>query len=131
MCTPRWNDERGSAPAEFVLVGVLVVGLILGVVQLALFLHVKNTVQDAASEGARWAALADSTPARGVARTQELIETAVGSSLASDVSASTTQWNGHPVVAVTVRATIPLIGFFGLPEALVVTGHSAVETVNP
>jgi Flp pilus assembly protein TadG len=126
----RWLSERGSAPAEFVMVGVLVVALILGVVQLALFLHVRNTLQDAASEGARWAAMADSTPERGVARTQELIATALGDNYARDVSASHSTWFGHPVVAITVTATVPVLGFLGVPRALIATGHSAIETLR-
>ena len=129
MLAQRFRDERGSAPAEFVMVGVLVVALILGVVQLALFLHVRNTLQDAASEGARWAAMADSTPERGVSRTKELIVTALGDGYASNVTASNSVWNGHPVISVTVRATVPLIGLIGVPAALETTGHSAIEEV--
>ena len=123
------RDERGSAPAEFVMVGVLVVVLILGVVQLALFLHVKNTLQDAASEGARWAAMADSNSERGILRTRELITVALGDGYGRDVTAEATTWNGHPVVAVNVRATVPLMGLIGIPGALSVTGHSALEPV--
>ena len=51
------RDEEGSAVAEFSLVGVLLTALLLAVVQLALALHVRNTVLDAAAEGARYAAL--------------------------------------------------------------------------
>jgi Flp pilus assembly protein TadG len=121
------RDDRGSAPAEFVMVGLLVTALVLGVVQLALFMHVKNTIQDAASEGARWAALADSSPERGVARTKELITMALGSGYARDVSAERLTWDGRSAVAVTVRATMPVIGLFGVPSALVQTGHAASE----
>ena len=47
--------------AEFTLVGVLLTVLALAVVQLALALHVRNTLLDAAAEGARYAALAGSS----------------------------------------------------------------------
>ena len=123
------SSERGSAPVEFVLVSVLVVAVVLGVVQLALALHVRNTLQDAASEGARWAALADSNADRGVARTRELITLAVGDQYAQDISVTGTDWLGRPAVAVTVRATLPLVGLFGIPSGLEVTGHSSVEVV--
>ena len=56
--------------AEFVLVGVLLTALLLAVVQLALALHVRNTVLDAAAEGARYAALAGSSAEAGVQRTR-------------------------------------------------------------
>ncbi|GMA29919.1 TadE/TadG family type IV pilus assembly protein [Arenivirga flava] len=44
-------DERGSAPAEFVMVSALLLALLLAVLQLGVALHVRNTVTDAASEG--------------------------------------------------------------------------------
>ncbi|MET0782884.1 MAG: TadE/TadG family type IV pilus assembly protein, partial [Leifsonia flava] len=70
---PFVRDERGSAVVEFTLVSVLLTTLALAVVQLALALHVRNTVIDAAAEGARYAALADNTLADGEERTRMLI----------------------------------------------------------
>ncbi|WP_307807351.1 TadE/TadG family type IV pilus assembly protein [Naasia sp. SYSU D00948] len=49
--TGRASDD-GSAPAEFVMVGAVLVLLVLSVLQLGLALHVRNTVTDAAAEGA-------------------------------------------------------------------------------
>ena len=123
------REERGSAPAEFVLVSVLLMSLVLGVVQLALILHVKNTLQDAASEGARWAAMADSTSSRGIARTQELVTSALGPGYAHNVTASQSVWNGRPAAVISVAATVPLLGLIGVPGALEVSGHSALEVV--
>ncbi len=42
------RDDRGSAPVEFVLVGLLLTFLTLAVLQLALALHIRNTALDAA-----------------------------------------------------------------------------------
>ena len=53
------DPERGAAPAEFVMVGGLLTVLVLSVFQLGLALHVRNTVTDAAAEGARYAAASD------------------------------------------------------------------------
>ena len=53
----RLADERGSAVAEFTMVAGLLVALVLSVMQLALALHVRATVADAAAEGARHASL--------------------------------------------------------------------------
>ena len=50
--TPRSRDERGSAVVDFVLVSMLVVPLFLGILQVGLYLYVRNTVTAAASEGA-------------------------------------------------------------------------------
>ncbi|MFD1714159.1 TadE family protein [Amnibacterium flavum] len=109
------------------MVGVLLTFLFLGVLQLALALHVRNTVTDAASEGARFAALADSTLPAGAERTRYLISVAVGDGFAADVSARTTEWLGAPVAEVSVTAPLPLIGLWGLDGALEVTGHAPLE----
>jgi Flp pilus assembly protein TadG len=126
------RDDRGSAPAEFVMVGALLVVLALSVLQLALALHVRTTVLDAAAEGARVAAsaLAGASRADGVARTHDLIATAVGERYARDVTAATGTVLGHPVVSVTVRTTLPLLGLLGVDRALEVTGHAAVERLG-
>lgn len=124
------RGEGGSAPVEFVLVGVLLTFLTLAVLQLALALHVRNTVLDAAAEGARYGALADNEPADAVPRTTHLIETAVGSDFARDVTVREGSWMGVPAVIVTVRTTLPLAGFLGVDRALEVEGHAARETLD-
>lgn len=124
------RDDHGSAIAEFTMVGALLTVLTLAVVQLGLALHVRNTVLDAAAEGARFAALADNTRADGVARTIDLITAAIGADYASDVTASTGAWAGHPSVSVTVRTTLPVIGLLGVGGALEVSGHAALETLD-
>ena len=84
----RWRsrlpNEDGSAIVEFVLVGALLTVLTLSVIQLGLVLLIRNTVQDAASEGARYGALADNNPADSVQRTKDLITTAIGPLYAKD-----------------------------------------------
>jgi len=123
-------DESGSAPVEFVLVGVLLTFLTLAVLQLALALHVRNTVLDAAAEGARYGALADNEPTAAVPRTIELIQTAVGPDFARDVTVREGSWMGVPAVIVTVRTTLPLAGLLGPDRALEVEGHAARETLE-
>lgn len=123
------RDDSGSAVVEFTLVSALLVALTLAVLQLGLALHVRNTVQDAAAEGARFAALADNAPADGIRRTHELIVQAIGPDYADDVSVSHGEWQGHPVVAVTVRTTLPVIGLIGVTGGLEVTGHAAIEVL--
>ena len=126
----RLASDRGSAPAEFVMVAALLTLTTLSVLQLGLALHVKNTVLDAAAEGARYGALADNTPAEGAARTRDLITVALGPGYASDVSATTGSYLDHPAIAVTVRTPLPLIGLVGIDDGLEVTGHAARETLD-
>jgi Flp pilus assembly protein TadG len=126
----RLRDDSGSAVVEFTLVGVLLTLLTLAVIQLGLALHVRNTVQDAAAEGARFAALADNVPADGVQRTRALITEAIGADYATDVAVGTGEWMGHPAVTVTVRTTLPVIGLIGVGGGLEVSGHAAIETLD-
>ncbi len=121
------HPEEGSAVVEFVFVSALLVFLVLGVLQLALVLHVRNTVQDAAAEGARWAALADSSLAEGQLRTKVLIEMAVGEQYGREIQVGYDTWLGHPATVVTVRAPLPLLGLWGPPRILEVSGHAAQE----
>jgi hypothetical protein len=124
------RNDAGSAVVEFVLVGALLTILTLSVIQLGLALLVRNTVLDAASEGARYGALADNTIGDSVGRTRDLITTAIGPSYARDVSVERGSYDGYPADIVTVRAPLPLIGLIGIPNGLEVHGHAAIETLN-
>jgi Flp pilus assembly protein TadG len=124
------RDDRGSAPAEFVMVAGLLTVLVLSVIQLGLVLLIRNTVLDAAAEGARFGALADNTPADGVARTADLIGSALGPAYAGDISVATVDYLGHPAIEVTVRAPLPLVGLVGVPDGLEVSGHAAIERLD-
>ena len=126
----RLRDDGGSAAAEFVMVGALLTVLTLSVLQLGLALHIRNTVQDAAAEGARFGALADNVPSDGVLRTRQLIDVAIGDDYARDVTVHGGDWMGHPAVTITVRTRLPLIGLIGIDGTLEVSGHAAVETLG-
>jgi len=125
------ESERGSAVAEFVMVSALLTALTLAVLQLALALHIRNTVLDAAAEGARYAALADSGLAEGTERSRDLITSALGPAYAADVSASYAEVAGAPGVQIRVVAPLPLFGLLGMDRGLEVTGHAAVEELAP
>jgi hypothetical protein len=130
----RWppeDSQRGSVLAEFVMVAAVLTALTLAVLQLALALHIRNTVLDAAAEGARYAALADSGLDQGAARSRDLITAALGPSYASDVSASYVDLAGQPGVRVRVVAPLPLFGLLGMSRGLEVDGHAAVEGLEP
>lgn len=112
------------------MVAGLLTVLTLAVLQFALALLVRNTVLDAAAEGARFAALAGNDLDDGVRRTRELIATAIGSRYAEDVTASYEDLLGQPVTVVTVTAPLPLVGLIGFESGLEVSGHAARETAG-
>lgn len=121
------RPEAGSAAVEFLLVSVLVLAIFLGVVQVALAVHVRSLAIDAAAEGARVAARADRGPADGVARTRALLTGSLTSAYARDVSAGRTTWDGAAVTEVTVRAPLPVVGLLGPSGVLTVRGHALEE----
>ncbi len=121
--------EPGAAVVDFVLVMVIAVPLVLGIVQLGLVLHVRNTLAAAASQGARYAATVDRGPADGAARTRQLIDGALAARYASKVSAGASSVDGYPGVVVRVRAEVPALGLFGPAVAIEVAGHAVEETV--
>lgn len=123
------RDERGSAVVDFVLVSMLVVPLFLGLIQLGLFLYVRNTLTAAASDGARLAATADRSPTDGIARTEEMIEGTLSPGLVESVQAESVEIEGQPAVEIVVRAQMPVIGLWG-PAGLDLTvrGHGIEET---
>lgn len=119
-------DERGSAIVDFVLVGALVTLIFAAVVQLTLVLHVRNTLVDAAAEGARYAAPGRSDD-DAVRRTTTLVEGSLAPSFARDVTARRTRLGGLDVVEVEVRAPLPLVGLLGPSGVMTVRGHALVE----
>lgn len=115
---------------DFVLVLLVVVPVVLGILQLGLVLHVRNTVTAAASEGARHAATVDRAPADGVRRTRELIDEADAGRFVRQVEVRRVSLAGRPAVRVTVHAEVPPLGLWGPAAALQASGH-AVEEVAP
>jgi Flp pilus assembly protein TadG len=126
----RRRDESAAAVVDFVLVMIILVPLVLGVMQVALVLHVRNTLTAAASDGARYGAGLDHTPEDGARRTRDLIDDAIAGRYAQDVSASATTVDGYPGVEVRVRAEVPALGLFGPAMDVEVEGH-AVQEVAP
>lgn len=125
---PRSRDERGSAVVDFVLVSMLVVPLFLGILQVGLYLYVRNTVTAAASEGAHYAAVLNRVPADGESRTRELVGGVVRDQLIDSVSAEETDVDGRPGVLVVVKAHMPPLGLWGPGIDFSVEGHAVKET---
>ena len=109
---------------DFALVGALVAAVALALLQLALGLHVRNVLIDAAGEGARRAALVGGTTAEAEARVRAL----AGAALSGDcVQVRRTRTGGLAVVEVRVLARLPVLGLLGPGGGLAVTGHAVDE----
>lgn len=109
--------------------GVLLTALFLALLQLGLALHVRNTLQASAAEGARYAANADRDPAQGAEVTRRLIRDSLADSFAEGVTAGVERVDGLDTVYVQVEAALPVVGLLGPTRALTVRGHALDEGV--
>ena len=119
--------DRGAAVVDFVLVLVVLVPIVLGILQVALVLYVRNTLAAAAAEGARYAATADAVHGRGAALARRQIDEVISGRYADDVTVRRVLLHGVAAVEVIVHATVPALGIGGPSVELVVSGHAVEE----
>lgn len=103
---PHHGRDEGSAVVEFVLVSVLVMGLLLAVLQLAVYVHVRNVIAASAQEGARYGANADIESSAGAERTRLLVTNALSADTAERLACTAAEEAGQAgAVLVVVRCT--------------------------
>jgi hypothetical protein len=114
-----------------VLVSILIVVLLLAVLQVAVYVHVRNVVTASAQEGARYAANADVDPALGAARTVEVVASATSEQTAAGLtcsSAEEAEAGGLTLVVVRCSGAVPsLLADLGGFLPLEVTGRAVKE----
>lgn len=123
------REQHGAAAVDFVLVLVVLVPLFLGILQVGLVLHVRNTLTSAASEGARYAARVDRGLEDGRARAREQVQGALTGNLEPQITARDTTVAGQPGVEVRIDADVPALGIWGPGLHLDVAGHAVKETL--
>ena len=112
---------------DFVLVMLILIPMFLGVLQVALVLHVRNTLTAAASEGARFGAQRGHSPEDAVSRTRQQISGALSGRFAQDLTSTVELVDGVPMVVVRARAEVPALGLWGPGLDLEVAGHAVQE----
>ena len=126
------DGERGSAVVDFVLVGVLVVALLLAVLQVAVYVHLRNVVVASAQQGARYAANADVPVEAGADRTLEIVGQATSARTAAGLVCESVQEvdDGSGLTLVVVRCTGEVPSIFAALGALLplsATGRAVEE----
>jgi len=125
-CRPRsgTQGEHGAAMLEFALVAPLLMLLVLGAVQFALWYHAQGVVLAAAQDGARLAAAESGTASTGRQRALSLLRTGLGRTADSAV-VDAHRGPDITVVSVTaeLRPLLPLVGSLRLRA----TGRSLTE----
>ncbi len=120
---------------DFVLVSVLIVGLLLAVLQVAVYVHVRNVVTASAQEGARYAANADVPSGSGAPRTVLIVAQATSQQTAQGLACSSVEQvepdSGLTLVVVRCDGAVPaLLPALGNLLPLSVTGRSIKEAVR-
>ncbi|SDC56160.1 TadE-like protein [Geodermatophilus telluris] len=125
------DGERGSAVVDFVLVSVLVVVLLLAVLQVAVYVHVRNVVVAGAQEGARFAANADVPVSEATGRTLAVVARATTEQTADGLqctAAEEVDATGLTLVTVRCAGAVPtLLAGLGDVLPLEVTGRAVEE----
>lgn len=121
------SDERGAAVVDFVLVLVLLLPIVLAIVQVALVMHVRNTLASAAAEGARQAAVLGSSAQAGEERVRQQVATAIAGRFTRNVTVRPTVVGGAPGYEAVVVADVPALGLGGPAMRVRVSGHAVLE----
>ena len=128
---PTDDGERGSAVVDFVMVSLLIVTLLLAVLQVAVYVHVRNVVTASAQLGARFAANADVDSSAGAARTIEVVAQAITSQTARGLACTSGEQRdptGLILVVVECTGSVPsLLAVLGNVLPLEVTGRAVKE----
>ncbi|MEE1616937.1 TadE family protein [Brachybacterium sp. J153] len=118
------RSDRGAAVVEFPMVAVLIVLIGLAIIQASLIVHTRNSLVDAAVQGAHFGALAGSDPEDGAQRAEELLERRYGDALGAEATAVQ---DPDGTIHVRVTATLPLVGLLGPSGTLAVEGRALDE----
>ncbi len=110
---------------------MLIVVLLLAVLQVAVYVHVRNVVTASAQEGARYAANADVAVSAGGERTAEIVAAATSEGTAAGLSCESTEQvddTGLTLVVVRCTGAVPTL-LAGLGDLLPVdvTGRAVRE----
>jgi Flp pilus assembly protein TadG len=116
----RWRDERGSATAELVIATPLLLLLILGIVQFALWEHATHVAQAVAEQGLSAGRVQGGTDQAATAEAQSMLGQ-LGSGVLVHPNVSATRGAATTTVVVTGQAE-GILPFFSLPVRSVATG---------
>jgi Flp pilus assembly protein TadG len=127
----RPAGDGGAAVVEFLMVSVLLIALLMAVVQVGLYLHVRNVVAASAAEGARYGADFGRNPAAAGPKADEVIGQALSSHTADGIACTGQPAGGaggSVLVTVRCRGSVPLVfSWLGSLPGLDVTARALKE----
>lgn len=130
-CRRRWwrslaRDERGAVSAELVIATPLLLLLIMGVIQFALWEHAEHIASAVAQQGVSVGRLQGETAGAGQAEAQSVLDQ-LGPAVLSHSNITATRTATTTTVTVTGHAE-SIVGIFTLPVKAVAVGPNEVYT---
>ena len=122
------RDERGAVSAELVIATPLLLLLIMGVIQFALWQHAEHIASAVAQQGVAVGRLQGESAAAGQAQAQSVLHQ-LGPSVLVGSNITATRTNATTTVTVTGHAE-SIVGLFSLPVKAVATGPTETYS-NP
>src|SRR5699024_3271485 len=116
------SKDSGSIVAESAMIIALITLLCGTILQIGVIIHTRNTMIDAASAGARHAALADRGLVDGKQRAAQLFTNSIPNASAAYVTINRDR--GGELITVTIDHQLPLLGFITGPIPLSATAHA-------
>jgi Flp pilus assembly protein TadG len=120
------RDERGAVAAELVIATPLLLLLIMGVIQFALWEHAEHIASAVAQQGVSVGRLQGETAGAGQAQAQSVLDQ-LGSSVLTDANVTATRTATTTTVTVTGHAE-SIVGIFTLPVKAVAVGPDETYT---
>lgn len=122
----RPRSERGSSTVEFVISAGVMVLLLLVIVQVALYFHLRAVAVTAARHGLDQVRVAEGTPERGVDAAEEFLDQGGSNLEAASVTAARTAESSSVTVEGNVVSVVP-----GLVLHVDVTVEAPTERLTP
>ena len=122
------RDERGAVSAELVFATPLLLLLIMGVIQFALWEHATHVAGAVAQQGLAVGRLQGETAAAGQSEAQSVLEQ-LGSGVLVDSNITATRTGTTTTVVVTGHAE-SVVGLFSLPVKATASGPTEIYSAN-
>jgi len=106
---------------------LILLPLVLGILQVALVMHVRNTVSSALAEGARFAATWEATPQDGVAKARAQYAAAIDPAFVAEPQVELVTIDGAPAYRMSAEVAVPALGLGGPRVSFTVSGNAILE----
>ncbi len=124
------RSEEGGAVVDFVLLSVPLLLLAVSTMGIALTSYSRAVLIDAATEGSRFAGLADQDLASGILKARQIVSLTLGPKFPISISGTEFNSGPHRSVEIVIETSLASIGLLSGFEDISVRGGAVVENPN-